>query len=192
MRATLLILAGGKSRRMGRAKALLPALGRTLIEYVATRLQPEFEELLVAGPGPLPAGLEAHRVSDRLRGAGPLAGIEAGLRTARHDVLFAVACDMPRVTRRLAKRAVAACAGFDAAVPRVGGLPEPVCAAYARSAAAPIADFLDRGGRRAAEALEGLRVSWLDDVDALALSNLNTPAEYESWLMEIAPTEKHV
>jgi molybdenum cofactor guanylyltransferase len=192
VQATLLVLAGGESRRMGRPKALLPVAGRTLAEFVAERLTAGFDELLIAGRGPLPAALERFRVDDRFPGAGPLAGIEAGLRRARHEVVFAVACDMPRVTLDLAGRAVAACAGFDAAVPRLGGRPEPACAAYAKSAAAPIGAFLESGGRRAAEALARLRVSWLDDVDPLALSNLNTPADYEAWLAEPPPTEKHV
>lgn len=182
MQATLLVLAGGESRRMGRPKALLPVAGRTLIEHVATRLRPDFEELLVAGAGTLPAALEAHRVEDRLPGAGPLAGIEAGLRAARHAIVFAVACDMPRVTPQLARSAVAGIPGFDAVVPRLSGRPEPVCAAYARSALEPIAAFLDRGGRRAAEALDQLRVNWLEDVDPDELSSLNTSADYEAWL----------
>jgi molybdopterin-guanine dinucleotide biosynthesis protein A len=188
--ATLLVLAGGRSRRMGRPKALLPVQGTTLIEWVARRLEPGFDELLVAAaePAQLPPGLRGCFVGDLRPGAGPLAGIEAGLGVARHPTLVAVACDMPYVTPALAGRLAAAAAGHDAAVPRTGGLADPACAAYRRSARDPISAALDRGRRRAAEALAGLDVNWLEDVDLALLGNLNTSAEYRAFLAGIAKT----
>jgi molybdopterin-guanine dinucleotide biosynthesis protein A len=100
--ATLLLLAGGESRRMGRPKALLPVFGTTLIEWMARRLATGFEHLLVSASGEeqLPEGLREHLVRDLRRGGGPLAGIESGLAACRNEVLVAVACDMPRVDGR--------------------------------------------------------------------------------------------
>jgi molybdopterin-guanine dinucleotide biosynthesis protein A len=147
--ATLLLLAGGDSRRMGWPKALLPVGGATLLEWIAEGLAPEFEGLLVAArePGQVPPGLRPHFVADLHPGAGPLAGIEAGLAATEHEAVFAVACDMPHVEPELARRLVAEAAGYDAAVPRVGGRPEPTCAAYRRSAAAGLSAALAAGGR---------------------------------------------
>ncbi len=110
--ATLLLLAGGASRRMGRPKALLPVGGATLAEWVAGRLAPGFAHLLVAAAGPeqLPPGLRPHLVRDLHRGAGPLAGVEAGLAASPHDTVVAVACDMPAVTADLVSRLAAAAA----------------------------------------------------------------------------------
>src|SRR5712692_1687436 len=117
VRATLLLLAGGASRRMGRPKALLPYGGVTLIEHVAQTLAPVFDEVLVSANDPksVPPSLRQRLVHDLHLGAGPLAGIEAGLNAARHDTLFAVACDMPRVTATLARQVVEAAQGHDAA-----------------------------------------------------------------------------
>jgi molybdopterin-guanine dinucleotide biosynthesis protein A len=182
--ATLLLLAGGSSRRMGRPKARLPVGDTTLVEWVAARLAPAFSQLLVSArdEAQIPERLRAHVVRDRRPGAGPLAGIEAGLAATPHEVLVAVACDMPWVEVGLARRLVQASRGHDAAVPRLDGRPEPVCAAYRRSAAAPIGRALDAGRLRAAQALEGLDVHWLEDAPAEQLGSLNTPEDYGRFL----------
>lgn len=186
LRATLLILAGGESRRMGQPKGLLPVGDTTLIEWVAARLAPTFDHLLVAGRDQthLPHGLWPHLVSDIHPGAGPLAGVEAGLAATRHDIVLAIACDMPEVTPALARRLVAAASagGVDAAVPRVRGEPEPACAAYRRSAARTIANALSAGRFKAADVLSELKVAWLDDEDPLLFANVNTPEDYNAFL----------
>jgi molybdopterin-guanine dinucleotide biosynthesis protein A len=182
--ATLLVLAGGGSRRMGRSKALLPIAGTTLVELVVERLAGDFEHLLVAArdPDQLPPSLLPHFVRDLHPGSGPLAGIEAGLAASPHDLLLAVACDMPRVTPELARRLVSAAEGVDAAVPRIGGRPEPACAAYRRSAAAPLSAALREGRRRSADVLDELRVRWLDGEDPALFVNLNTPSDLRAFL----------
>ncbi len=184
MKATLLLLAGGASRRMGQPKALLPYGGATLIEHVAQTLAPEFDEVLVSANDPeaVPPNLRQRLVHDLHLGAGPLAGIEAGLNAASHDTLFAIACDMPLVTADLARRVVEAAQGHDAAVPRLGGRPEPAAAAYRQSAAGPIAAALAEGRRKAAEVLEELDVAWLDDLDPRLFANANDPATYRALL----------
>lgn len=106
LQATLVVLAGGDSRRMGRPKALLPVGRTTLIEWLVDRLAPAFAHLAVAArePGRLPPRLRPHLAPDLHAGAGPLAGVEAGLAVSPHDVVVAVACDMPRVTADLLRR----------------------------------------------------------------------------------------
>jgi molybdopterin-guanine dinucleotide biosynthesis protein A len=204
LQATLVVLAGGESRRMGRPKALLPVGGTTLIEWLIARLAPEFAHLAVAARGPeqLPPGLRPHLVRDLHLGAGPLAGVEAALDASPHDVVVAVACDMPAVTADLARRLAAAVMehveradpvehgeeAVDAAVPRLDGRPEPACAAYRRSAAGPIAASLAEGRLRAADALADLRVRWLDGEDPALFANLNTPDDYRRFVDHLAGT----
>ena len=139
-------------------------------------------------PVPGPPGLRSRLVADLRPGAGPLGGIEAGLAVARHATLVAVACDMPYVTPELTQRLVGAAEGHDAAVPRLGGLLEPACAAYRRSAAAPISAALAAGNRKAADALSRLEVAWLDGEDPSLFTNLNTPAEYHAFLAGLRKT----
>ena len=180
-KATLLVLAGGASRRMGRPKALLPFGGTTLIEHLIANLALAFAEILVSANTPLLDG-RYPLVADRHPGAGPLAGIEAGLKAARHELVFAVACDMPLLTPDLALTICAAAARHDAAVPRLSGRPEPAAAAYRRSAGPAITAALEAGRYRAADALHDLDVAWLDRLDERLFVNVNDPAGYQALL----------
>jgi molybdenum cofactor guanylyltransferase len=179
MEASLLVLAGGGSRRMGRPKAWIEVDGTYLLRYTAKRLSPAFAEVLVsfAEPEQLEQPVPFRVVFDRKASAGPLAGIEAGLMAARHEVVFAVGCDMPYVTLEAVEMAVAAARSCDAAIPRIAGRPEPVCGAYRTSALGVIRGALDAGHRAAAEVVEMLDVTWLESLDPEQFRSLNTPSD---------------
>src|SRR5438445_61166 len=81
---SLVILAGGLSRRMGRDKAALPAGDGTLIEHLARRLAPVVEETIVAGGSVTPHLPDVRLVADRADGLGPLGGMHAGWTGARY------------------------------------------------------------------------------------------------------------
>jgi len=187
--ATLLVLAGGASRRMGRPKAWLEVGETILLRWVADRLAPDFAEVLVsfAEPEQLEQPVPYRVVFDRKLAAGPMAGIEAGLAAARLDPVFVIACDMPYVTRGVATLAVAAARTCDAAVPRIGGRPEPVCAAYRKSALPIITESLDAGNRRAADVLASLDVTWLEDISGEVVRSLNTPDDYLRFRTAVGP-----
>jgi molybdopterin-guanine dinucleotide biosynthesis protein A len=188
MQASLLVLAGGGSRRMGRAKAWLEVGDTVLLRYVVDSLAPAFSEVMVsfAEPEQLEAPLPYRIVFDRKRSAGPLAGLEAGLLAARNGVMFAVACDMPYVTQDVAQMATAAARRSDAAIPRVDGRPEPVCAAYGRSALPAITAALNAGRLKTAEVIANLDVTWLEGLDPDLFRSLNTPEDLERFHAEFA------
>jgi molybdopterin-guanine dinucleotide biosynthesis protein A len=181
MQATLLVLAGGASRRMGRPKAWLEVGDTTLVRWVAASLAPAFSEVMVgfAEPEQIEELIPYRVVFDRKASAGPLAGLEAGLTAARTEVVFAIACDMPYVTQAVAQIAVAAVQGSDAAIPRIEGRPEPVCGAYRRSALPAITAALNAGRYKASELIAQLDVTWLEGLDAQLFRSLNTPEDYE-------------
>ena len=189
MEASLLVLAGGSSRRMGRPKAWLEVGHTILLRWVVDRLAPAFSEVMIAfaEPEQLEQPIPYRVVFDRKRSGGPLAGIEAGLMAARLDVVFVIACDMPYVTADVAHVAVAAARTCDAAVPRIDGRPEPVCAAYRKSALPVITAALDSGHRRAAEVLAGMEVTWLEDIDGDVVRSLNTPDDYLRFRTSVGP-----
>jgi molybdopterin-guanine dinucleotide biosynthesis protein A len=191
MQATLLVLAGGESRRMGRTKAWLEVGETTLIRWVADRLASAFTEVVVsfAEPEQVQELIPYRLVFDRMRSAGPLAGLEAGLRAARTEVTFAVACDMPYVTRELAEMIVAASSGCDAAIPRIAGRAEPTCAAYRQSAMQAITAALDSGRFRAADLAEQLDVAWLEDLEPNLFRSLNAPEDYERFCRELGRSD---
>ena len=90
---TGLVLAGGRSRRMGTDKALLTVDGRPLVSHVATRLATLCPTVLVA-PGPRRLlQVVWPQDDDRIAGAGPLAGILGGLAAATTPLVAVVAAD---------------------------------------------------------------------------------------------------
>jgi molybdopterin-guanine dinucleotide biosynthesis protein A len=181
MEAALLVLAGGDSRRMGRPKPWVEVGGTVLLRYVVERLAPAFSEVMVSfsEPEQMEQLVPYRVVFDRKRAAGPLAGLEAGLMAARHEVLFAVACDMPYVTRPVAEIAVAAARSCDAAIPRHDGLFEPVCGAYRKTSLPAIVGALDAGKYTAHDVVEVMDVTWLEGLDPAQFESLNTPADLE-------------
>ncbi|HVH61984.1 MAG TPA: molybdenum cofactor guanylyltransferase [Candidatus Dormibacteraeota bacterium] len=181
MEATLLVLAGGQSRRMGRPKPWIEVGNTVLIRYVVDRLAGAFSELMVSfsEPEQMEQLIPYRVVFDRKRHAGPLAGLEVGLLAAHNQVVFAVACDMPYVERSTAEIVVAAAGSSDAAIPRHDGLFEPVCGAYRKTALPAISGALDMGNYVAHDVVEHLDVTWLEDLDPAQFESLNTPADLE-------------
>ena len=72
-------------------------------------------------------------------------------------------------------------------MPRIDGRPEPVCAAYRKSALPVITAALDSGHRRAAEVLAGMEVTWLEDIDGDVVRSLNTPDDYLRFRTSVGP-----
>ena len=188
MEATLLVLAGGQSRRMGRPKPWIEVGNTVLLRYVVERLSPAFSEVMVSfgEPEQMEQLVPYRVVFDRKRSAGPLAGLEAGLLAAHHSVLFAVGCDMPYVEPSTAELAVAAARNCDAAIPRHDGLFEPVCGAYRKTALPAITHALDAGNYVAHDVAEYLDVTWLEGLDPTQFESLNTPGDLERFHAALA------
>lgn len=181
------VLAGGRSSRMGVEKAGIEWEGSTLLARAVGTLASVCGEVVVVGsPGQeLPALTGRVRVvEDGHPGRGPLEGLVAGLRAVGPGaVAFVCAADMPFLDAGFAVRVLAALPpGADAAVPRVGGRPQPLAAAYRTGAVEAIEELLASGGRSLGALLDRLDVLWLDDLPgaARAVRNLNTPGELEA------------
>jgi molybdopterin-guanine dinucleotide biosynthesis protein A len=129
------VLAGGASRRMGRAKAALPYGAATLLEFQTTRLADLFEEVLVvAKEAPaFPAG-PARIVLDRATEHAAIHGLLRALEEAR-DRIFVLAVDLPAISPALIGLIAQHSLASDAAavVPRAGGRLQPLAAVWRRS-----------------------------------------------------------
>ena len=184
---TVLVLAGGRGRRMKADKASLDVGGRTLLEHVLVQVEPLFDEVLVGlSPGQaaprLPAGSRARFVCDGAPGLGPIGGLLAGLKAARNDACAVVACDIPDIDLPLL-RALAKAAAADIAVP-VGpsGLREPLFAVYAKSVVPAVEALLARGERSLLPLYDLCRTAAVRFDDPGRVRNLNTRADYEDYL----------
>jgi molybdenum cofactor guanylyltransferase len=174
-----LILAGGRATRLGGvAKHELVIGGATIFARQVRVLAPRVAEILVSSPRDI-AGYRT--VRDHHAGAGPLAGIAAGLAACTTDWLLVIAGDMPHLDgalldRMLELRAVDA---VDAVGVRVAGLPEPLLCILHRRVLAVVERRVCAGRYKASGLLtdEGLTVTWIDDADPAALRNVNSPED---------------
>mgnify|MGYP001571705446 CR=1 FL=1 len=137
MKITAIVLAGGKSLRLGRNKALEPFLGKSLIEHVVDRLRPLAGQLLIVTSGEnsaLPPLEKTEVLTDVCPGKGPLGGIYTGLLAARYSHSIVVGCDMPFLNIGLLRFMAKLAPDFDAVIPRLSqGIIEPLHAVYAKS-----------------------------------------------------------
>ncbi|RLC79555.1 MAG: molybdenum cofactor guanylyltransferase [Chloroflexi bacterium] len=183
-----IVLAGGASRRMGRNKAFLELDGRSLIEIVIERMASVCAEvLIVAGDARPYATLGVPVIEDRFRGVGVLGGLHAGLKAASHDLVLAVACDMPFLNPDLLRAFTRLAEGFDVAVLRQGENVEPLHAAYRRACLPAIETAIRAHRRRIISFFPHVRVRYvtLEDVapfdpELRSFRNVNTPQELEA------------
>lgn len=185
--ATGVILAGGRSSRMGRNKALLPFRGETLIGRTARQFRAWFAHtVLVTNTPDEFAFLGLPMVGDAVPGQGPLGGIEAGLAASRHRAAFFAACDMPFLDQGLIAYLVSLAGQFDVVVPRVGGEYEPMHAVYTQECLAPIRQRLQAGAYKLIGFYDQVRVRTVEEAEVLRFGppeklffNCNTPEDVE-------------
>jgi molybdenum cofactor guanylyltransferase len=202
-----IVLAGGRSSRMGTPKAALEWHGSTLLRRTAGILArvADGPVVVVRAPGQtlpeLPPAVEV--VDDPREGLGPVQGLAAGLAAVagRAEIAFVCSTDLPFLHPAFARRVLRAAAdGVDVALPVARGYPQPLAAAY-RTALAPVAERLVRENRlRPAFLFDEAAVARLDDAALRAdpilaaldpgldsLLNVNEPADYEAARARPAP-----
>ena len=181
-KATLILLAGGKSKRMGQPKHLLLTSQGTLIKHLDLRLRHLFSETLVVGHDL--ASMQLRTVSDLYLAQSPLVGIYSGLLASQTDVNFVLACDMPFVNSALVSHLISYAGDVDVVVPVVNGYYEPLCAVYCKRSIPVIKELLDRNVLKVTEIYSQLLVREVPEQRLRAFDpklssfiNLNTPRE---------------
>lgn len=178
------VLAGGKSSRMGRDKALLERNGRTLIANAVELLRPHVDELLIIGDPVKYDHVGPITIADDRPGLGPLGGILTALRYAWNDRIIVLACDMPHVTAAFIEQLKGlADAEHDAVVAQCDGRLEPLAAVYHRRCQRTFAELLEKGDLRMSDAIERVRTRYVqvcpgeDGWPADLFRNINTPTD---------------
>lgn len=184
---SLAIIAGGKSRRMGRDKAFVQLGGQTLIERViaASAKLGQTETILIANQPEdyRQFGLPIYR--DILPDKGSLGGIYTALMKAKTDWVLALACDMPFINPDLLRFMIERMDDdIDIVVPRVNGYPQGLHALYRKTCIAPIERQLAANRLKIIRFYDSMRLRALDESDYAAFdrdgrcfANLNTPAQ---------------
>jgi molybdopterin-guanine dinucleotide biosynthesis protein A len=195
MRAPLhgLVLAGGRSTRMGRDKAALAYHGRSQLEAAWALLAPRVSHCFVSvRPDQVgdPTRARHPQIVDGAEGAGPAAGILAAQRAHPQAAWLVLACDLPFLdagtldallaARDPARLATAFRSAHD-------GLPEPLCAVYEPAAADPFARHVAEGRTCPRKFLLTHDIKVIDLPRADALDNINSADEYWTTMQSIAP-----
>jgi molybdopterin-guanine dinucleotide biosynthesis protein A len=130
-----IILAGGRSSRMGKNKAFLTVdNNQKIIEGIIELFQELFQETIIVSNEPeLYEYLGVPVTTDIIPRQGPLSGIHAGLVKAGTQYSFVVPCDMPFLQANLIKLLVEEAVGFDVAVPQIGKYLQPLHAVYSKN-----------------------------------------------------------
>lgn len=145
---TGVVLAGGKSSRMGQDKGLQLLNGELMVSYSIAALKPVVNEIILIANTDDYARLGYAVHQDLHADCGPIGGIEAGLHHARHDQTIVLSCDIPRVETSLLCYLLDHQDHHPITIPTIQGKQEPMIALYHRSCLPQWSALLDRGERK--------------------------------------------
>lgn len=174
------VLTGGRSRRMGRDKALMHLGHRRLVEVAADAAAAAgaARVLTVGGDGEALSRLGLEWVPDRWPGDGPLGGILTALEAATSERVVVLACDHVAASPDAIATVVEALTdGADVVVPVAGGRDQTLHAAWRRACLTPLSDRFADGARSVREAIGGLAVVRIRVDDDRWLADADTPAQ---------------
>jgi len=183
---TGVVLAGGKSLRMGQDKALLPVGKQLMIKGVLASLKAHSEEIIVVTNKVAEFSfLKVPVFPDIVPGRGPLGGIYTGLIRSKTFHNLIVACDMPFLNQDLVKFMLEEVYDYDVVIPEHNGQLEPLCAIYSKNCIKPIEKELHRNDLKITNFLQYVKVRRITgketakfDSEGLSFANINAPEDY--------------
>jgi molybdopterin-guanine dinucleotide biosynthesis protein A len=187
---TSIILAGGKSSRLGQNKALQVIDGKSLIQRVVDRLAILSTEIIIATAHgeaiPCSSTVRIKTVADIYPRKGPLGGIHSGLTASSNPRAIVVSCDTPFLSASLLEYMTQTLADSDVALPRIGEMIEPLCAVYSKNCLAPIQKLLERDERQIRKLFSMVKVKYVEedeinsfDPEHLSFFNINSQDDLE-------------
>jgi len=179
------ILAGGRSSRMGHPKAFLPLKGRRMIDIILEVFYSLFDEILIVTDDTTKfvdfRGVEV--IQDLVKGCGPLGGIYTGLKAISREKAFLVACDMPFLHSELIERLLLASVEnkYDCVVPSSFKGSEPLHAVYSTRILPIIEDLLRGKDLSLNQLLKRCHCKYVkvENKDISSFVNVNTPEQLQ-------------
>ena len=184
-----IVLAGGNSSRLDNNKIFTTIGNRTLLQRVACVVSSFSSDIIiVTSKGQSFSDLTGHLrlriVNDIYPGKGPLGGLYTGLVASNSFYNLVVASDMPFLNQTLLSYMMQVAPGFDAVVPRLGNMFEPLHAVYSNSCRVPLEWLIKQGNLKISDLFPVIRVRYVEakeidrfDPKHLSLFNVNTEAD---------------
>jgi len=188
-----IILAGGKSSRYGKNKALVEIDGVPLIKRVMGVMETIFSTVVLITNTPKTyAFLEVPMFEDRIKGLGPLGGIQTGLKVISKNAGFFVACDMPFLNSGLIRYLTSVRHGFDVVVPTFSGKFEALHAIYTKNCLKEIEKLINGGIYQTIQLFQSVNVRFVAedeirrfDPELSSFSNINKPEELQKMKLNV-------
>jgi molybdopterin-guanine dinucleotide biosynthesis protein A len=187
-----LVLAGGKSKRMGRDKALLERAGQSQLAFIAQLVGAHVDRVFVSARAEQKDDGERSRfdlVVDRYDDMGPLAGILSAMDEYPDADWLVVACDLPNVSDETLQHLLrnrSSSKPFTAYISSHDGLPEPLCAVYTAGSSTIVRQFAEEGIYCPRKILIRSDTHLLEQVDPGSLDNINTPGDLADSVLKAA------
>jgi molybdopterin-guanine dinucleotide biosynthesis protein A len=116
MNLTAIILAGGKSSRMGKDKGLMLFEGQPMIQYILNTIKPLVRNVIIISNQKGYDVFNYPVYQDLIKNQGPLAGIATGLHHSTTDKNVVLSCDVPFITSKVMEELIDNCEGFDGVI----------------------------------------------------------------------------
>jgi molybdopterin-guanine dinucleotide biosynthesis protein A len=143
---TGIVLAGGRSSRMGENKSLMQLNGKRMIEFSIDALRPLCSEVIISSNYLVYDFTGCEVWPDELKDQAPMVGIYSCLKKSRTDLNIILTCDMPMIQTELLKYLLENSTGTDITVPvHENGMIEPLCGIYRKSAGIVLSKCIEEG-----------------------------------------------
>lgn len=184
------ILAGGKSTRMGKNKALLTVNEQRFIDKIANELSGFSEVLISAAEKGVYEDMGLRVVYDAHQDIGPLEGIYQILNAASEEYVFICAADMPFITKELVSYMTEfVCSDYDCYVLTDEKHIHPLCGIYSKKMLAQVRACIESGNYRLMRLLDSVRTKYIQleytAFDKKVVKNINTKAEYQELVLPV-------
>lgn len=179
---TGIILAGGKSSRMGTDKALFLLNGSTFLDHIIRALKPLVDDILIVSNDERHSKFNLKRVRDTINDSGPISGLHAGLTNSATENNLVLSCDIPLIETSMLELLLQNNEDdIDVIQLAETDRVHPLIALYKKRSAEHIGLALFTGERKLSKALDGLNIKTLlvSDGRAATLANINTPMDFE-------------
>ena len=192
---TAIILAGGKSSRMGFDKQFLQIDNIRIMDNLILKLEKEFDEIIIVTNKPEEYIDYKYKIlKDIIVGKGPLSGIHVGLKESSSDYAFVVACDMPNINLDYIQymKNLMGNKDYDGCVTCLDGFIEPFHGFYSKSIIDEIESYLENNIRSVTKLIKNLNFHKIKEEDGRKFSpnwdmflNLNNQEDIKLYIKEI-------